>query len=523
MIVESDFLVIGSGIAGLSFALKASEFGSVAIVTKKEDKESNTNYAQGGIASVLDWKDSFESHIEDTLVAGDGLCKRKAVEIIVRSAPEVIQNLTEIGVQFSSKNGIFDLGREGGHSANRIVHAQDLTGKEIERALLATIRTKSNISLFEHHFTLDLLTSENGDICCGATVLDTISGAIKSFHAKAVMLCTGGCGAIYLHTTNPAIATGDGIAMAFRAGAKVANLEFMQFHPTSLFHPKAGNFLISEALRGFGGVLKLRDGSEFMQKYHPLGSLAPRDIVARAIAEEMRLNNEECVFLDMRHLDTSAVKLRFPYIYERCLALGIDITQSMIPVVPAAHYMCGGVLTDLNAQSSIQGLFVCGETACTGVHGANRLASNSLLEAVVFANRALLVAKDFIENRDFSSCELSFSQKIIPPDSQWIAKQKLSIQTILWKNVGIIRTSKMLQEADTKLLEIFADVSEAYNSYKITVELSELRNIIQTARLIVRCALMRKESRGLHSILDFPAKNNEQFLQDTILTNKILR
>ncbi|MGB9578473.1 MAG: L-aspartate oxidase, partial [Halothiobacillaceae bacterium] len=410
--VRCDFLVIGSGIAGLSFALKAAEHGDVVVVTKKERAESNTNYAQGGIASVFAPDDSFDIHLEDTLRGGAGLCHEDVVRMVVSEGPQRVRELVEWGAQFTVRQEggktVFDLAREGGHSRHRIVHARDHTGAEVERALIAAVKDHPGIQVLENHVAVDLLTEHHLGReaeamakrlhCWGAYVLDVAGKRVMPFVARATVLATGGCGQVYLHTTNPEIATGDGVAMAYRAGARIANMEFMQFHPTSLYrgpHATGRSFLISEAVRGFGGILRTSDGEDFMRRYHPMASLAPRDVVARAIDTEMKKRGEPCVYLDVTHLDPEAVKTRFPHIYETCLRHKIDMTKEWIPVVPAAHYSCGGVMTDMWARTNLTGLYACGEVACTGLHGANRLASNSLLEAVVFAHHAYEHAVQF--------------------------------------------------------------------------------------------------------------------------------
>lgn len=532
-IYKYDFIVIGSGIAGLTFALKVAKHGTVAIVTKKEDRESNTNYAQGGIASVLSNTDSIDSHFSDTLIAGAGLCHEDAVHTMVTEGKSCIDELIKFGVEFSKNEaGVLELGMEGGHSQNRIIHAKDFTGKEIERALINATKQNESISVFENHIAIDLLVSEEttGEKTCeGVWVFDSKTEIKKLFTGKCVMLCSGGVGNVFQHTTNPAIATGDGIAMAYRAGAKVANMEFVQFHPTSLYAPNANSFLISEAMRGFGGVLKLKDGSTFMEKYHPLKSLAPRDIVARAIEKEMKLNNEPCVYLDVTPLDNEKLKKEFPNIYNQCLKFGIDITKEMIPVVPAAHYMCGGIMTDKNAHTSIKRLYASGECACTGVHGANRLASNSLLEAVVYSRNAasdvVLLEDNLLEVS--SSFENDLAKEIIEVtvtnSSAFLLKEKLleiksTIQKTMTQYVGIVRSNIGLQTALYKISILKNEVDGIFKTNPLSYETIELRHLAQTAKLIVEFAIQRKESRGLHYNVDYP-ETVDEWKHDSVFEN----
>lgn len=527
MIIDVDFLVLGSGIAGLTFALKVSKWGKVAVVTKKSDTESNTNYAQGGVASVMSPDDSYDLHIQDTLRAGAGLCHEDVVEILVKEGPTHVYELMNLGARFSMEQTAsgekrLALGREGGHSRRRIVHAADLTGREIERALAVQVKHQENIRLFEHDFAIDLVVKDgqNGRLVCrGAYVLDTETEEVTTFRAKAVMLATGGCSRVYLHTTNPEIATGDGVAMAYRAGADIANMEFIQFHPTTLYHPNARSFLISEAVRGEGGILRLKDGSTFMEKYHEMGCLAPRDVVARAIDAELKKSGDECVYLDVTHLDPEKLKRRFPHIYETCLSVGIDITKDWIPIVPAAHYCCGGVRTDVNARTSIDRLYACGEVACTGVHGANRLASNSLLEALVFAHRAAddarkLIGTDVCEDLP----DFPVQQHTQRTDVELINQLTLRIRQTMWKYVGIVRTNERLQKAWAEISDIRSQVSKLYASGRLSRELLELRNLVTVACLVVRSAMQRKESRGLHYNLDYPQTDDVNWKHDTILS-----
>ncbi len=531
MIIDYDIIVLGSGIAGLSFALRVSDFATVAVITKKSDSTSNTNNAQGGIAAVMASTDSFESHIRDTLVAGAGLCDEAAVRALVTEGPDRIRELMEMGVNFTKSaspdpaNPLnLDLGREGGHSARRIVHAADLTGREVERALVRMVKANHNIHVLEHHQAIELLTETRGGrtACCGCAVLDTETGDIDTFRSRLIMLSTGGLCQVYKHTTNPSIATGDGVAMAYNAGAKIANLEFIQFHPTSLYHPEANSFLISEAVRGEGGILRLPDGTRFMPDYHPLNELAPRDIVARAIHHELMTKELDCVYLDITHKDPEFVAGHFPYIYKNCLAYGIDITKQPIPTVPAAHYSCGGVKTDLNACTSIDNMYACGEVSCTGVHGANRLASNSLLEAVVFSKRAADHAREVLPGIEFGKvedCGANALHKRSHVDE--ISLVKAGIRNTMWKYVGIVRTNEWLNKALASLERFEGEYLSIREDSRITSELIELANMVTCARLITRSALMRKESRGLNYNLDYPGKGDDASAEDTVLQKEL--
>ena len=529
---ECDFLVIGSGIAGLTFALKVAQEGTVHIITKKAKAESNTNYAQGGIAAVWDPEDSFEQHIQDTLAAGAGLCHPDAVELIVRNGPERVNELMKWGVKFSTTpNGRLDLGREGGHRRNRIIHATDLTGREVEQALLNSVKENKNIRIFENHMAVELITEhhlQNKQTrpkqqpihCWGAYVLDVEADQVKTFLSRTVLLATGGCGHVYLHTTNPSIATGDGIAMAYRAGAWVGNLEFMQFHPTTLFYPGANSFLISEAVRGFGGILRNSEGEAFMANYHPMKDLASRDIVARAIDAELKRSGADCVYLDVTHLDPNEVKSHFPHIYEKCLELGLDITAQPIPVVPAAHYMCGGVVTNLRARTSICGLYAAGEVAFTGVHGANRLASNSLLEALVFGNIAAKDAKNYRRNVDVPRNQIpSWSTEGTFNAEEWVlvAHDRGEIQTLMWDYVGIVRSNLRLQRAERRVRLVAEEIEDFYKRTKITEGLLELRNLSCVAQLMIAASRFRRESRGLHYNTDYPEPDDRYWKHDTFI------
>ena len=542
MEIHTDFLVLGTGIAGLSFAIKAAELGTVAMVTKKNKTDSNTNLAQGGIAVVQDQTDRFEYHINDTLACGAGLSNEEVVRFVVMEGPERIRELVKWGVEFTRSEAAperFDLGREGGHSMRRVVHAKDLTGREIERALNEKAGKNDNIRIFENHIAIDLIMKssvlgqkmERGDRCLGAYVLDIERNEIHTFRAKFVMLSTGGAGKVYLITTNPDIATADGIAMAYRAGAKIANMEFIQFHPTCLYHPDAKSFLISEAVRGEGAILKLKNGATFMEKYHPMKSLAPRDVVAKAIDTELKKSGDDCVLLDITHREKDFLISRFPNIYEKCLEFGIDMARDPVPVVPAEHYLCGGVMVNDMGETSIPGLFACGEVSCTGLHGANRLASNSLLEAVVFAHRSFMRVAELGDTMRHHVPVLEDSIPIPPWDARGATESDESvvvshnwdeIRRCMWNYVGIVRSDKRLDRAQRRIDLINREIDEYYRNFIVTRDLLELRNIAVAAKLIVTCARMRKESRGLQYNLDYPEKNDRVWLKDTVVSREEL-
>lgn len=535
MTYTSDFLVIGTGIAGLSFALEAARSGTVAIVTKKNRADTNTNLAQGGIAAVLSRDDSPELHVQDTLTSGDGLCHEDVVRLVVNDGPTRIRELIQLGVCFTKSHESPDqleLGREGGHSRRRIVHADDMTGRAVETALLERAAENPNIVFYENHIAVDLITqfklfrrgavtTLSEESCWGAYVLDNSTHQVKTFLAKVVVLCTGGSGKVYLYTSNPDVATGDGIAAGYRAGAMVANMEFVQFHPTIFYHPLTKNFLISEAVRGEGGRLLDKRGHAFMPDYHPLGDLAFRDIVARAIDAEMKKSGDDCVFLEISHRDPDFIKNRFPNIYETCLKHGVDITKEPIPVVPAAHYQCGGLLTDTEGRTNIRSLYAVGEVAATGLHGANRLASNSLLEALVMAHRAVQASAEDLQRRmdkpwphvpDWDPGGAEDSDEAIVVTHNWD-----EIRRCMWNYVGIVRSTSRLNKARRRIRGIQEEIEEYYWNYTITSDLVELRNICTVAELIIESALSRKESRGLHFTLDYPNRDDLNFRRDTIL------
>jgi len=525
--MNSDFLVIGSGIAGLSFAIRAADHGSVIVLTKGQPIESNTAWAQGGIASVLpeglrEKDDSIESHVADTLDAGAGLCDEDAVRTILSEGAQTIEELIECGTDFDRDGERFALGKEGGHSHRRILHAKDTTGKEIAESLLQTAAKHPNITLLDEHFAIDLITSGklgmvSEDRVLGAYVLDEKSGEVKTFRSDPVILATGGCGKVYLYTTNPDSSTGDGLAMAWRAGATISNMEFVQFHPTCFFNPaatgaKARSFLVSEAVRGEGGILRDEQGHEFMEKYDKRKSLAPRDIVARAIDHELKKTGAQCIYLDVTHKPKGFMKKRFPYIYETLLEFGHNCETDPIPVVPAAHYQCGGVVTDINGRTDIRGLFAIGEVACTGLHGANRLASNSLLEGHVLARRALnklLVLHPLSKNAPQAPTIPTWEYgDTAPPDEQVVIYHNWDeIRRLMWDYVSIVRTTNRLDRAAHRLSNLRREVRSFYWGHRVTSDILELRNLVTTASLIVECALRRHESRGIHYTLDFPEKN----------------
>lgn len=537
--MQTDFLVIGSGIAGLTYALKVSKHypeKKVIVITKTQEDETNTKYAQGGVAGVWDEdKDSFDKHIEDTLIAGDGLCNLQAVEIVVKEGPERIREIIEYGTRFDKDDaGVYELGREGGHSEHRILHHKDVTGKEIERALLEKVKSNPNIEVINHCFVVDLITqhhlgylvtkSTTNITCYGVYVLNVHSKQIEKIVAHTTLLATGGCGQAYRTTTNPRIATGDGVAMVYRAKGRIENMEFIQFHPTALYQPGVSpSFLITEAVRGDGGILRNKDGEAFMEHYDERRDLAPRDIVARAIDSEMKRTGTEHVYLDCRHMGKEKFIHHFPNIYEKCLTMGIDVMQQMIPVAPAAHYSCGGIKTDEWARTSIQQLYACGESASTGLHGANRLASNSLLEAMVFGHRAYLDITRQLNEQGINA--LVTNENVIPDwnasgttdpkEMILITQSQKELQQVMSDYVGIVRNDVRLGRAMKRLDLLYEETEQLYETTKVSPQLCELRNLITVGYLIVKGAHFRKESRGLHYNTDHPDKSS--LLQNTIL------
>ncbi len=526
-----DFIVIGSGISGLSFALRAAKHGRVAIVTKKEAADTNTAWAQGGIACVQSETDTFDQHVADTLDAGAGLCPEPVVQKIIQHGPEAIQELVDWGVNFDThetESGETEvaLGREGGHTQRRVLHHKDTTGREIETKLLAEAIAEPNIELLEHHFVIDLITTAKLALaspprCVGIYALDEESGEILTLRSDRVLLCTGGSGRVYLYTTNPGVATGDGVAMAWRAGCEIANMEFIQFHPTCLYHHSLKSFLITEAMRGEGAELIDKHGRKFMEEYDPRGSLAPRDIVARAIDREIKKTGGPCVFLDITHKPADFIRTRFPNIYETCLTVDIDITKQPIPVVPAAHYQCGGVKTSVKGSTSLPGLWAVGEVACTGLHGANRLASNSLLEGAVVSKLALndcissfplSADQEVLEVPEWESSDVTDVDELVVIYHNWD-----EIRRLMWDYVSIVRTTKRLQRAATRLHNLQREVQEFYWNFRVTTELLELRNLVEVATLIVDSAARRKESRGLHYTLDHPDRDDDKWRHNTLL------
>ena len=531
--MDTDILVIGSGVAGMWFALKASRYARVLMVTKREAQESNSRYAQGGIAAVWSEADDYEAHMKDTQDAGAGLCRAEVVELTVREGPDRVRELIEYGTRFTRKKEdpqAYDLHREGGHSHRRILHADDWTGQEMVRALQEACEANDRIEILDHHLAVDLVTESwiarrnqtvrlQRDRVIGAYVLDHREGRVKAISAKAVVLATGGAGKVYLYTTNPSIASGDGLAMAWRAGAKLANLEFVQFHPTCLHHATEHSFLISEALRGEGGRLVLPNGYRFMQDYDERGELAPRDVVARAIDAEIKRLGLSSVYLDMTHMDRETLQSKFPNILERLQGLGIDMAVDRIPVVPAAHYMCGGVLTNTESESaSLENLFAVGEVACTGLHGANRLASNSLLEAVVFAERAAHKLGEQLGQIERGVPLPPWDEGVAVDSDELVVVAHVweEVRRVMWNYVGIVRSHRRLKRAQRRLQLVREEVWNYYWDFKLTPDLVELRNLVDVADAIVRCALLRRESRGLHYTRDFP-KTDPRFLLDTVI------
>ncbi len=526
---KTDFLVIGSGIAGLSFALKAAKHGKVLIVTKSNEDESNTKYAQGGVAVVINKDDSYEKHIKDTLIAGDGLCNPKIVDMVVKEGPERIKEIVQYGTNFDKDfSGNYHLAKEGGHSEHRVLHYKDITGYEIEKVLLGQIHQNPNIEILTHYFAVEIITEHHLGkevnkstpevTCYGIYALNTREDKVEKILSKVTVMASGGAGHIYSTTTNPVIATGDGVAMVYRAKGKVRNMEFIQFHPTALYNPGSyPSFLISEALRGHGAVLKDRSGKEFMHLYDERKSLAPRDIVARAIDSQMKKSGEECIFLDIRHVPKEELLQHFPNIYAKCMSIGIDISKEMIPVVPAAHYMCGGIYVDEQGRSSIKQLYACGECASTGLHGANRLASNSLLEALVFAHRSYESAMRIWESISFNEQVPDWNEQGISQSNEdiLVTHNIREMQRMMSDYVGIVRSDFRLERAMRRLELLYKETESFYKATKLSPKLCELRNLIQVSYIVIKSAMMRKESRGLHYTTDYPHHAN-QTIEDTL-------
>ena len=521
--IETDYLIVGSGIAGLITALRLARHGRVLVITKKASAESNTNYAQGGIASVVSPVDSFETHVRDTLDAGAGLCDEAVVRHVINRGPGCITELESFGIAFTERRGEhpgeYDRGKEGGHSRRRVLHVGDMTGRRIEKVLLDRVQAEANIRLLEHCMAIDLVTTSwlaqragaeplgpgPDDRCVGLYTLDRRKGEVMAVHAPYTILATGGGGKVYLYTSNPDIATGDGVAMAWRAGVPIRNMEFIQFHPTCLYHPEAKSFLVSEAVRGEGAKLVDAQGTSFMEGYDERGALAPRDVVARAIDREMKTTGAECVFLDIRHRSRAFLLARFPNIYEACLGYGVDMATDLIPVVPAAHYFCGGIRAGVDGTTDLPGLFACGETACTGLHGANRLASNSLLEAVVSADETAAKIVSLPPPADWPPAAIPDWEPgaAVPSDEQIVVEHNWNeLRTCMWDYVGIVRSDKRLERAWRRIWNLRQEIRQYYLDYLVTADVLELRNIAAVAELVVRSAMQRRESRGLHYTLD---------------------
>lgn len=520
--IETDFLLIGSGIAALNFALHVIDRGNILILTKKERTDANTNYAQGGIASVFDKNDSYESHMEDTIKTGLGLSERKAVDIMVREGPKRVEEIINWGVKFTqNKNSNFELWREGGHSHRRIIHSGDFTGREVEKGLISAIKSHSNIRIFEHHLAFELIIEDNS--CYGAYALDVSTGEIIEVISKLTLLSTGGSGQVYQHTSNPSVATGDGVALAYNAGCRIANMEFFQFHPTTLYTPEPveRQFLISEALRGEGGKLYDQDKNKFMEGIHPKKELAPRDVVARACDSVLKLRGDNYVYLDISYKDSDEIKSKFPGIYRECLKYSIDITKGPIPVVPAAHYMCGGVYTDFYGRTDIRGLLAAGEVAFTGVHGANRLASNSLLEALVFSGRAGEEVQSWMTDESPPKDILpEINKRTTIEESILAVHTKREIKQTMWDYVGIVRRDHLLNRALRRFELYLEEIEELYRNSYLSKDIVELHSLITIAYLITRSALSRKESRGLHYNRDHPDEN-DNYKKNTVIRKEV--